>query len=269
MIGHSLRTFAACIRRDWKISRSYRLGFLLELIAATGLLAVFYFIGRSVTGTALLSSADGDYFAFAAVGLALVNLLQTGLTAPARRVRADQTTGTLEVIIATSAPRSAIAFGSSLFDVLRALVLMVLTLVLAGPLFDLEFDVTMASAAATALATLGLTILVLSGGVLLAAITIVVKQVEGVIGLAVAALSLLMGALFPVGALPGGVSDFAGGLPLTAGVDVVRAGILDGEAVVGRCAYVFGVAVISVPVAAACYRLALAKASRAGTLGQY
>ena len=68
---------AAIVKRDFVVFTSYRLRFLSEIVAAALGVAVFYYVSRLVTGGAFEDS--DEYFGFAVMGLAVLEVLTAGL----------------------------------------------------------------------------------------------------------------------------------------------------------------------------------------------
>ena len=93
------RMVRAFTRRDFLVTRSYRLPFVLDAISGVILLATYYFISRTFKGvpTESLNGAP-SYFAFAAVGAAIGAVVETSSTGIASRIRQEQLAGTLEIL---------------------------------------------------------------------------------------------------------------------------------------------------------------------------
>ena len=92
---------AAIAARDYRIKRSYRLAFGLD-VAYGGLELVLYYFVSKVVGEVDPASLAGapNYFAFAAVGLVIGAVLSATTASVANAARQEQLTGTLEVIAA-------------------------------------------------------------------------------------------------------------------------------------------------------------------------
>ena len=193
-------------------------------------------------------------------------MLQSAASAAPNRLRAEQTSGTLEVLLLTPAPSWLITLGLSVYDTCRGLVAAVLTLLL---------GVTLAGAAITvapwplALGLLGLVVLSLALGTALAALVLVFKQATALAAAGVSALALLSGAHFPASALPPGLSDVARALPTTWVLDLLRAGLVDGSFSASQAVGVVLCLVLAPLAAAGLLRLALARAVATGTVGLY
>src|SRR4051794_2471794 len=85
----------ALVRRDALVDRTYGLGWIGDLLFGFLSLAIFYFISNTLK-PAPGSDLGGapSYFAYAAVGIALVSVTASASILLARRVREEQLTGT-------------------------------------------------------------------------------------------------------------------------------------------------------------------------------
>jgi ABC-2 type transport system permease protein len=261
----------AFLRRDAMVQVSYRADLALQLATILFTLALFFYLGKLIDESTLGEEAgfDRGYFAFAVIGIALLRIVQTGLTSFAQRLRQEQTTGTLEALLATPARTSNVILFSAAYDLLRATVLAGV-LMLAAILFfgvDLQSGPGALVAAAATLAIL--LVLFASLGVLLAAFTIVFKQTTAILGLSVTGLALLGGVYFPLDLLPAPLNTVGEILPFTWGLDVMRGALLAGEVEADRMALLAAVSAAALPASFWVFSRALRKARRDGSLAQY
>lgn len=266
----ALAWLAAFIRRDWKVARSYRLQFVLDLASIPLALALFYFLSRLIDQGQLPSDADlgQGYFSFAAVGLVVFRMVQTSLTSFSNKLRSEQTSGTFEALLASPVSPSVVVLGSASFELLRAAVGGVVTLLVAI-LLGLGLDLTWHSLVAVVIGLPALVATFAAVGVLVAAFAAVFKQVAALLGLVSAAMALLAGVYFPISVLPAPLQAVAEILPFTWGVDVMRAALLRGELAAGRLGLLVAFGVVALPVALWLFRIAIDHARRQGTLAQF
>ena len=94
------RVIAAIVRRDYLITRSYRLPFVLDAFYGLLELSVYFFISRTFHGfvPAQLQGAP-SYFAFAAAGIVVAVVVAAAASGLAQRLREEQLTGTLEALV--------------------------------------------------------------------------------------------------------------------------------------------------------------------------
>ena len=93
----------AFLRRDFAISTSYKLQFVLQFAQMFFGVTVIYFIGRMVSASGpsrLLEKYNADYFTFAIVGFAIDSYLKAGILAITVSVRQSMSQGVLEAVFA-------------------------------------------------------------------------------------------------------------------------------------------------------------------------
>ena len=267
----SLRVVAAFIRRDFRIHISYRLSFVLQMSTILFYLALYYFLSRIVDQQQFAASQDTDvsYFSYAAVGIALLSILQVGLSSFSQKMREEQTTGTFEALMATPTSPSLVVLASAVYDLLRSTAFAFVLLLTAMLLFGLELDTDPAALGLGVVALVGCLALFASLGVAVAAFTVVFKQTAALTAMVVSGLALLGGVYFPVDVLPDALQKLAQILPFTWGLDVVRAALLGGDVDVAKLAGLFGSAAVLLPIAVLGFTMSVRRARRTGTLAQY
>jgi ABC-2 type transport system permease protein len=262
----------AFLRRDWKITLSYRLGFVSQLFQSVITLFFLYFLGRLVgarAGLARTGSLDHGYFPFAVLGVALLGVVNTELGSVSGQIRADQTTGTLEALLVMPPPPWLTIAGSVAFQLAYAALTAVVTVLIGVLGFGMRFDT---SGPGVAAAVLGFAIsLVLFGalGAGLASVVIVFKRGAPLAGGVGTAFSLLGGVYYPLGLLHGPLRWLGDALPFTWALDVIRAGLLEHQVRGAEIARLAGVTALLAPLSLRILTLAVARSRRAGTLGQY
>ncbi len=267
----SLRVLGAFIRRDFRIHTSYRLGFVLQMSTIFFFLTLYYFLSRIVDQDKFASHQDitDNYFGYVAVGLALLSILQVGLSSFSRKMREEQTTGTFEALMATPTSPSLVVLASAVYDLLRSTAFASVLLGTAVLVFGLKLDTDISALGLGVLALVGCLALFASLGVVVAAATVVFKQTTALSGMIVSGLALLSGTYFPTDVLPGWLQQIADILPFTWVFDVVRASLLGGHVEATRLAGLFGSAVILLPLAVFSFTVAVRRARSTGTLAQY
>ncbi len=273
-----VRPFAlvgAFLRRDFSIALSYRLPFFVDLVNTMSSLVLFFFLARfvdqaTVAGSTFASEPlEKGYFPFVVLGIALLGILQTGLTAFDQRIRMDQSTGTLEALLATPPQAWVTVLASSAYQLAYATVSSVLYIAVAAFLFGVRFDVQPLGVAVAVVGLLATVLLFAALGMVLAAVTVVFKRAGGVIGLVTTGLALLAGVYYPLEVLPRPLEVLGRALPFTWSVDLIRDCLLEAKAPVGQLATLLTVAVLTTVLAVRVFSGAIDVARRSGTLGQY
>ena len=260
----------AFVRRDWRTALSYRVPFVLELFALLFSLMFFFYLGALFDTTASRQEGlEKGYFAFVVIGIALLGIGQTGIGSFAQQVRQDQTTGTFEALVASATPSWLLILGTAAYDLVRATIGSVITIVLAIALFGLRLESDAFSLLLAAAAILASVIFFTAIGVAVAAVTVMIKQTTGLVGAVIAGLALFSGVWFPIEVLPTPLELLAQASPLTWALEVLRAALLRGEADVTHLAILFPCAIAALPAALLLFDLALRRARREGSLAQY
>jgi ABC-2 type transport system permease protein len=258
----------AYMRRDWSISLSYRLPFAIGLVQSFLNLGFLLFLSRLVGPRVSLASTGVSYFDYAVVGSTLLVVLSTTLVSMAQRLRADQSTGTLEVLFTMPCRPSLTVLASSTYQVTYAAVTGLIALAIAAGL-GLRFHISVLGGL-VAFTAFGLALgLFVAVGVVMAAYVLVFKRGETLTGLAMTAVSVVGGVYYPVALLPHGLRVLADVLPFTWVVSVLRQSLLLGQVPGGRILELLASDVVAFPLALMLFALALRHAKRRGTLAQY
>jgi ABC-2 type transport system permease protein len=261
----------AFLRRDFRINLSYRLAFGLQALSVLFPLVLYFFLGRVVdqSNFAARQGLGGGYFGYAAVGLALLTIVQISLASFANKLREEQFTGTLEALLATPASSSLIVLASAGYELLRGVIRALITIVVAVVVFGLALDLDPGSLGVVGLALVGALGLFAALGVAVAAFTVIFKQTAALTGIIGYGLGILGGVYFPIEVMPTPLEEIAAALPFTWGLDVLRASLLGGDVDPLQLVGLFGSAMLLLPAALLGFRMAVQHARRRGTLAQY
>jgi ABC-2 type transport system permease protein len=267
----ALPIIAAVVRRDWRIALSYRASFVMELASIFFFLALFFYLGRIVNDdeVAARQALQGDYFAFAAVGLALFRMVQLSLAGFAAKLREEQTTGTFETLLTAPVHPAVIVFASSAYDLIRGALSGLAVLVFAIAIFGLELDLDAGGLGTAVLAVGGSLALFAVLAIALAAVVVALKRATALLGLGLTALALLGGVYFPVEVLPQPLEAIAEANPFTWGLDVLRASLLGGDVDATQLLDLFAAVAVLLPLALGALAWALRRARQRGTLATY
>jgi ABC-type multidrug transport system permease subunit len=258
----------ALIRRDWRIMRSYRTALVTDVAFGCLNLVVYYYISRAVK-VSVRGGLDGapDYFAFAAVGVALAVVLQSAVTGVSRRLREEQLTGTLEALYAQPISSTEVALGLAGFPFLFAVVRAFFYLLIAGLVLGLSFAHCSWLGLFAAFLMTGLALG--TCGVLLGAIVLVFKRAEAVGALGIFGLVLVGGAFFPAQVLPHWTHPLAAVVPTRFAFSAARSALFGGSEWVSSTLVLAGWAVGLGALSLVLFSLALRHSVRRGTLNQY
>ncbi len=262
------RTLRAIVRRDWLILRSYRTPLISDLVFGFLNLVVYYFISRAVHPK-LGIDLDGapSYFAFAACGIALFVVVQAAVVGITRRIREEQLTGTLEMLVAQPISAAEIALGVAGFPLLFAMVRALMYLLLAAVFLGLSLDHTNFLGLLVALLATGLAFV--SIGVALSAIVLIVKRAEVLGAAAVTGMALVGGAFFPTQVLSRWLVPFSYIVPTRYAFEGTRGALFGAIGWLGPSLVLIAFSAIALPVALAFFSYAIRRNVREGSLNQY
>jgi ABC-type polysaccharide/polyol phosphate export permease len=257
---------SAIFRRDLTVYLSYRWRLGTQYVGVLFSLAVFYYISRLVR-VGEFSSPD-TYFSYAAVGVIIVQVLQSTLDVPGS-VRQELVAGTFERMAVSPFGAVAGVLSLFLFPIASALVTMLVTFVLTAVVFgvDANWATVPAAIPVAAVGALALGAIAL----LFAAMVVRFKQAPGA-AYVLAGVSLVAGFYFPPSLLPWWLEWASEVQPFTPTVDLLRH-LLVGQPLahstwedVGK---LFGFTAVLLPLGLACLSQAVSQGRRLGTLTEY
>lgn len=259
---------AALARRDYLLTRSYRLTFGLELLFGVVNLLVYYFISRTFAdvGSKDLDGAP-SYFDFAAVGIIVTVIVGATSVEISSRVRQEQLTGTLEALFTQPLSTLEVALGlvvlPFVFAMFRAFVYTFVAAVWLG------LDVAHASWPGVVLSLL-LTGAAMAGlGIAGGAAVLVVKRADLLVGVVLFAMGFVSGAVFPVSVLPGFLQSIGDVVPTRFAFDGLRHALFEGSNWQTDVGALLLFAAAGVPLAVALFAAALSWSKRTGSLAKY
>lgn len=266
-----MRVCLAFLRRDLRIAWSYRLSFFVQNISLLFSVITLRFISDviGVSQPESLQRYGGDYFSFLLVGTGIGIVAVPLVKNFAGSVRANQVTGTFEVMLTTRASGAAIVVNATLYSLLFAVFQLTAVWVIGTLFLGASFRLTDAP---LVLAVMVLTAAMLVGvGLLAASFMIVFKQSEPVSGAFLTVSLLLSGIFYPTTVLPSWLGQFAPLLPLTHAVELLRLLLIQGAdpTKLGVHFAALGAFCLLLPVGVFALHQALASARRSGSLGQY
>jgi ABC-2 type transport system permease protein len=268
MIADLWTAAAAIVTRDWLLFRSYRMRFVTQIFGSLFTLVLFYYLSRIVSSSAF--DTPDDYFAFAVVGLIVMEVLVGTLSAVPLAVRQELVAGTLERLVVS--PFGAIGGVAAMlaFPFALAFARGVVTLTIAFLVFGMPVEwptvplaIPVAFAGALAFAPFAL---------LIAAMVLAVKQAGAGTGFVVSVIALIGGFLFPVALLPDWIEWASEVQPFTPSLGLLRNLLvgtpLEGSAW-GALARIVGFAIVLMPLALWVLRRSVHFAQQRGTITEY
>lgn len=219
---------SAFLRRDLLELSSYRMLMVWRVGSIVFSLTGLYLLARAVdAGTLSDGRWTGRYFMFAAVGLAMVDAMNTCIRGYNNRVRYDQMAGTLESLLSGGASLGQLIVVSGLLPVLIGCLRVVAYITAA---FAIQSTVP---APAAVLSFVPVLLVSMAGFMVLgmssAALTLVFRRGEPLSALFAGVSILLGGVVYPLDVLPVWAQKVALVLPLTHSMEAGRQALLEGK----------------------------------------
>jgi ABC-2 type transport system permease protein len=269
-----LRVLWAFIRRDLKITLSYRFQAFFQLAGSLSILITFFFLSlmmrRVESSIPSLSKYGGTYFGFAVIGVAVSIYIDTSLRTFAASIRMAQMTGTFEAMLTTRTPVGTLVAGSAFYTLLNSTGRSFVLLFFGGTLFGVPFHLeTWPAVLIIVVLTIATTAAL---GIFSAGFIVLFKQGDP-LNTAISGLSwLLSGVLYPKEILPIWVQKVASFLPMTRSLESLRLALLQGvpfDDLRGDITSLLVMAAIGIPLSLVWFRWAVARAQVAGSLARY
>jgi ABC-2 type transport system permease protein len=258
----------AVVKRDILVFRSYRLRFLGQVVAGFSTVAVTYYISRLVNVPPFRE--HDQYFAFAVIGLVIMEILFSTVGALPTHVRQELVAGTFERFVVSPFGASAGVLSMAVFPFMLALASGTITIAFAAIVFGMPIQWSTAALAVplVILGCLSFAPFALLG----AAAVIFVKQVQAGVNFVVLGIAFIAGFLFPVALLPGWIRWASDVQPFTPTVQLLRhvlAGTpMDGSAEMALLKVALA-AVLLLPLATWALSLGIRQSQRQGTIIEY
>jgi ABC-2 type transport system permease protein len=255
----------AFLLRDAAMAVSYRLEFALQLATVLFYVSALYFLS-GIIGDNPSVAPWGGYLPFAAIGMAVASWFQTGFDSFAKAIHREQLHGTLEALLLAPLRVPVVVVACSAWRFAWTTLISAVYVASAVLLYDLELRGSLWLAGLLLVLT---TLAFASLGIVSASFVMVWKRGDP-IGMLVGGVSTLLGGVFyPVAALPAWLQTISYCLPITHGLDGIRAVLLQGAGIARvwpQLLILAGFAAALVPASFLCFRAALQRAQRDGSL---
>ncbi len=218
MVRAYLVAAGAVVLRDVRTALSYRFAFVAQFLGVFFAVTLFFYVSRLVQVGAF-DSPDA-YFAFAVVGLVILQVLNSTLQAPASALRQEMVAGTFERLVISPFGSMGALAAALLFPLINALVLALAMLGAASLLFDLSIRWSTAGLAVPT-AVVGALAFAPFGLMLMAAVLVVKQAATGATWI-IAGIALVAGLYFPVELLPNWIEWASEVQPFTPSVNLLR-----------------------------------------------
>jgi ABC-2 type transport system permease protein len=260
----------ALYRRDWEIERTYQMSLLLSFTDVIVLGVTLYFISKLIEDPASLADFSGTYFDYALVGIAVNSFAGVGLQGFTGTLVREQSTGTIDLLLASPARHIPMITGMFLFPYTIATVqvfgLLIVGVGLIGSGISLEGLILSVPILFLTSATFA------AVGIAAAGVLLLTKRGDPISGPFYQASLLLSGALFPLEELPEFFRVVGALIPATWGIQAMRELLLADagwQDVTPEALILCGFIVVMLPTGLYVFRRCLASARRLGVVGSY
>ena len=227
-LSSHLRALYALIRKDWKQYWRYPLNAVSSVFQPLIWIAPVYFMGQafSVNGKALgFSQYSGttDFMSFILLGTVLESFINAVFWGMGYALKNDMDSGVLESNWLTPIPRLLILVGHSVTNLLVTAITSLGMLLLGGMVFGFNASGEVWQAL---LPILPMMLGLYGFGFAFAAVVMLIREANTLVDVSSFLVQIFSGSNFPVNALPRFLLPVALALPLTYGLDSVRAHLI-------------------------------------------
>jgi ABC-2 type transport system permease protein len=227
-LASHLRALSALIRKDWKQYWRYPLNAVSSIFQPLIWIAPVYFMGQafSVNGKALgFSQYSGttDFMSFILLGTVLESFINAVFWGMGYALKNDMDSGVMESNWLTPIPRLLILIGHSVTNLVITAITSLGMLLFAGLLFGFHASGDVMKAL---LPIVPMMLGLYGFGFAFAAVVMLMREANTLVDVSSFLVQIFSGSNFPVNALPRFLLPVALALPLTYGLDAIRANLI-------------------------------------------
>jgi ABC-2 type transport system permease protein len=269
----------AYLLRGAKTMWSYRGYAILDIIATSFQIAMYFLVGEIVTTSQIEAAGYGSsYFTFALIGVAFQQFVFASVNMYSHSLHHEQEDGTIEALLSCKTPFRVYLLGEGVFNFAYATYF-----VAAGFIFGIIlFQTTLSSSVLSILSAVVVTILLVLShlciGIMAVGMIMKVKQGDPILWAFSWLTQLLSGVMYPLSLIPGWLIPAALAMPLTYSLDGLRRCLIsvNGQsatlltpAVIGDVTSLLIFTAIALPISLRIFRWGYNAARRDGTLHSY
>src|SRR5215203_4232502 len=227
-LASHLRALYALIRKDWKQYWRYPLNAVSSIFQPLIWITPIYFMGQafSVNGKAIgFSQYSGttDFMSFVLLGTVLESFINAVFWGMGYALKNDMDSGVMESNWLTPIPRLLILIGHSVTNLVITAITSLGMLLFAGLIFGFN---TSGDVAIALLPIIPMMLGLYGFGFAFAAVVMLMREANTLVDVSSFLVQIFSGSNFPVNALPRFLLPVALALPLTYGLDAVRAHLI-------------------------------------------
>ena len=266
------RRALAFLKKDFLIESSYKLSFLLNILAVIASILTYFFIDK-LFGHRMVKHLEEfgvNYFSYVLLSMAFFSYIGVGLGSFSNRIRSEQMQGTLEAILLTPTKVSTILISLGLWNLCFATLDVSIYIILGIFLFKINF------ANINLLSTLVILLLTITSfsslGILSASFIMVFKRGNPVGWVINSLQGLIGGVYFPVSVMPVWLQCLARFLPITYAIRAIELAVYKGfglSQLTKEISFLILFSCLLLPLSFASFKFALKRARCQGSLLQY
>jgi ABC-2 type transport system permease protein len=263
-----LLAILAFANKDFKVARSYRVGFFTGIFGAFWGLVGLRIVSKLVSG-GIFAGPSNRYFSFVVIGVLMVFILEPTAISGSVAVRQDQVQGTLEYLGTLAVPRLVLGVCWSAYAFIQSFIF---ACIIFGLTFLLGFRVTHVDIGIVIPTILLTLVIFFAFGVAGTAIVLAFQQGGALIVGFTALLALVSGVLYPVAELPGWMQPIVHLSPLTYTLELLRSALLANQphtSYTEDLLVLVAFAVVLLPISGVLLEMAFRYSQRRGTLSTF
>jgi ABC-2 type transport system permease protein len=213
-------------RHNFRLAWSYKLNFMTRYLSVIVSVLLFYFLDVLLGYSANQAIAGGTYFTFLIIGGAFSRYLELASHAFSANLREEMLRGTIEPLLATATPVTAVLLGPSSWALIEGTLLAIMQLGI-GALVGADFS--RANWGAALVVLLLSLVSLLSYGLFSVAFVVVFKRGDPINWFINSVAYVFSGVFFPIELLPPWLRVISYLLPFTYALRALRGALMRGE----------------------------------------
>jgi ABC-2 type transport system permease protein len=269
----------AYLLRGAKTMWSYRGYAILDILATSFQIAMYFLVGQIVTPTQIEAAGYGSsYFTFALIGVAFQQFVFASVNMYSHSLHHEQEDGTIEALLTCKTSFGVYLLGEGVFNFVYATYFVAAGFIFGIILFQTTLSSNLLSILSAVVVTALLILSHLCIGIMAVGMIMKIKQGDPILWAFSWLTQLLSGVMYPLSLLPGWLLPAALAMPLTYSLDGLRRCLISvgGQsatlltpAVLGDVVSLLIFTAIALPISLRIFRWGYNAARRDGTLHSY
>jgi len=267
-----IRKIFALLKKELLIELSYKLSFILSILASFSSILIYFFIDKLFGGNVspFLNEFGVDYFSYVLIGMAFFNYIGTGIGSFSSRIRLEQMQGTFESLLLCPIKISTLLASMGIWNIIFASLNLILYFFAGKFIFGIDFSNINFLSTFTILI---LTIISFSSlGIISASFTLYFKRGNPLSWLVNTLEGVLGGVYFPIAVMPPLLQIVSKFLPITYAIRALQLSIYKNYSIFQlqkELLILLILSIILLPLSFKIFKFSFNKARYSGSLSQY